>query len=180
MLLLWDGILKVRVALRPSHRTSYRDDVGILAFWYAVKINDLRAALRGLLGGHLEFVRTPKNPAHHTSLRHAVGGTLRSTAIELGLLAAIGLVGGLTAYRGLVERSTPLTVPGAFLLAWLAYYALALAAAPVLDLVSRRTPAVSPEERDRPGHPRLDPAGSSRPASLGSHPRASVDAAFVS
>ncbi len=149
VLLLWDGILKIRLALGRSVRTTLRDVFGIVAFWYAVKLNDLRAALRGLVGGRQGFVRTPKARVKPSSRRGAFSATVRATAVELVFGLALFAVDGVTLYRTLVERVAPLDFAAVFLLVWIAYYALAFVAAPVLDYGSRRAPADAGEIRPK-------------------------------
>ena len=141
VLLLWDGILKIRLALGRSLRTTFRDVCGIIAFWYAVKLNDLRAALRGVAGGPLGFVRTPKSRVPSSTRRAAFLATVRATSTELLLGLALLSVDGVTVYRTLVERAASLNLAALFLLGWIAYYALGMLSAPVLDFGSRRAPA---------------------------------------
>jgi cellulose synthase/poly-beta-1,6-N-acetylglucosamine synthase-like glycosyltransferase len=145
VLLLWDGALKIRRALRPTHRPSYRDVAGILAFWYAVKMNDLRAALRGLLGARPAFARTPKVAEGPAGRWAAMALTLRATALETVLATSLLGIAAITVYRDVGAFSGPFPLAGLVLAGWLAYYALALAAAPVLDFRSRRAPASARE-----------------------------------
>jgi cellulose synthase/poly-beta-1,6-N-acetylglucosamine synthase-like glycosyltransferase len=144
VLLLWDGILKIRIALRPTHPVRYRDVLGILGFWYAVKVNDLRAALRGLAGGSLPFVRTPKSRAARSSRWGALASAVRGTSWETAF--AVGLFGVLAVnlWRWVVLRAA---VPGpatVVLAGWLAYYAVGLALSPYVYYSSERHPAELP------------------------------------
>jgi cellulose synthase/poly-beta-1,6-N-acetylglucosamine synthase-like glycosyltransferase len=69
LLLMVDGLIKLRLALRASTPVTYRDALGIIAFWYAIKMNDLRAALRGWWGAKMAFVRTPKEAHPNPGVR---------------------------------------------------------------------------------------------------------------
>ena len=141
LLLLWDGILKVRLGLRRFRPTTYRDVLGVMAFWYAVKVNDLRAALRAISGGSLTFVRTPKAGSGHRGRTRAVAHAVGATKLETSLALALVAVDAVTLYRALVERAAPLTLAGALLTIWVAYYAVTLLAAPMIDYSSQRRPA---------------------------------------
>jgi hypothetical protein len=137
LLLMFDGIFKLRLALRSSTHVSFREALGVMSFWYAIKLNDLRASIRGWLGARIPFVRTPKThqraPGRAAAFRAAVGATWIETSIFTGLIGIITY----SAYRwGLFAKHAP-TLPEAFLLAWLGYYASAYVAALVFDYYSR-------------------------------------------
>jgi cellulose synthase/poly-beta-1,6-N-acetylglucosamine synthase-like glycosyltransferase len=139
LLLLLDGLLKIRVALRSTTKVSYSDVVGVLGFWYAIKLNDLWAALGAAFGSRPGFVRTPKARTLRPSRAAALAGALRGSAFETTV--ALGLFGiiGFSLYRWRSVPGVDLTIPGAILLVWLAYYGLAFAAAPIFDYTSRTT-----------------------------------------
>ncbi|MFZ1023559.1 MAG: glycosyltransferase [Thermoplasmata archaeon] len=146
LLLMFDGIFKLRLALRSSTHVSVREALGVMSFWYAIKLNDLRASFRGWLGARIPFVRTPKThqraPGRAAAFRAAVGATWVETSIFTGLIGIITY----SAYRwGLFAKHLP-TLPEAFLLAWLSYYASAYVAALVFDYYSRTS---LPEEEVR-------------------------------
>ncbi|MCI4327161.1 MAG: glycosyltransferase [Thermoplasmata archaeon] len=157
LLLLLDGLLKIRVALRSTTKVSYSDVVGVLGFWYAIKLNDLWAALGAAFGSRPGFVRTPKARTLRPSRAAALAGSLRGSAFETTV--ALGLFGiiGFSLYRWRSVPGVNLTLPGAILLVWLGYYALAFAAAPIFDYTSRSTP--EPPEA-APGAPRVAPRAS--------------------
>ncbi len=153
VLLLWDGLLKIRLALRPSHAPSYRDVLGILAFWYAVKLNDLRAALRGLFGFRTTFGRTPKSPEMPLGVWASVRSTVRATRLEVLLASTLFGVSAIVLYRGAGGGLGSNSFATLVLAGWLTYYATALLAAPILDYRSRRRPA-SVAEETRASRPR--------------------------
>ena len=144
VLLLWDGLLKIRLALGRTHRVRYGDVLGVMGFWYAVKVNDLGGALRGLTGGRLPFVRTPKvsqpRPSRWQAFRAAVSATAWETTLSLSLLTVVGV----SLWRWMVSDTALEVVAAASLSGWLLFYAWALAASPYTDYVSRRRPAELP------------------------------------
>jgi Glycosyl transferase family group 2 len=148
ILLLFDGVLKLRVALRSTTDVSYSDVVGVLGFWYAIKLNDLWATMGAALGSRPGFARTPKTRDRRSSRWAAFAGSIRSSAFET--IFSAGLVGiiGFSIVRWRTLPHVNMTLPGGLLLLWLAYYALAFAAAPAFDYSSRRVtePSDSPAE----------------------------------
>ncbi len=151
LLLMLDGVFKIRIALRSSTPVRYRDIFGIMGFWFAIKINDLRAALRGWSGAKLAFVRTPKEPGVTPTRRHALRTAIASSKIETTVgLSLLGL-SAITAYHWGVFTHSRVTLPQWFLLGWLAYYALVFLAAMLFDYFSQRAPRASTEPRDGPG-----------------------------
>jgi cellulose synthase/poly-beta-1,6-N-acetylglucosamine synthase-like glycosyltransferase len=146
LLLMFDGILKLRLALRSTTPVSFREALGVMSFWYAIKLNDLRASLRGWIGARIPFVRTPKTHQRAPGRAAAFRAALDATSIETSIFA--GLVGVIlySADRwGLFAKHVP-TLPEIFLLVWLSYYASAYAAALIFDYFSRTS---LPEEEIR-------------------------------
>jgi cellulose synthase/poly-beta-1,6-N-acetylglucosamine synthase-like glycosyltransferase len=142
--LMLDGLVKIRHALRHERDVTYRDVLGVLTFWYAIKINDLRAAIRAWFGAKMPFVRTPKiskrDPGRWDALKAAVRSSTLETAVALGLV-------------GIVVASLVLWLaPGARIetayyvfLAWLMYYAYAFGSAVWFDYQSRLSLFLHPE-----------------------------------
>jgi cellulose synthase/poly-beta-1,6-N-acetylglucosamine synthase-like glycosyltransferase len=135
-LLMLDGLVKIRASLRHERPITFRDVLGVLTFWYAIKINDLRAAIRAWFGQKMPFVRTPKVSVRDPGRWAAFTAAVRSSTVETTV--AVTLV-------GMVFASLVLwTLPGAFVedayfvfLAWLLYYAYAFASAVWFDYISR-------------------------------------------
>ena len=138
-LLMIDGLVKIRGALRRTREVTFRDVVGVLTFWYAIKLNDLRAAVRAWFGRPMAFVRTPKHPAVDPGRTAALAAALRSSTAET--VIAVGLAGIVVASPW-VWMATGAVVPFAYavFLAWLVYYAYAYASALWFDYQSRRNP----------------------------------------
>jgi hypothetical protein len=144
--LMLDGLVKIRAALKHVRDVTYRDVLGVLTFWYAIKINDLRAAIRAWFGAKMPFVRTPKISSRDPGRWDAFKAAVRSSTIETGV--ALGLV-------GIVGASLAIWLaPGArvetayfVFLAWLMYYAYAFGSAVWFDYQSRLTLFLHPDPR---------------------------------
>lgn len=149
LLLMLDGLVKIRLALRATTPVTIRDALGIIAFWYAIKLNDLRGALRGWWGSKLTFVRTPKESQASSGRASALAGALRGSTIETMVATALAAILGGTAYRWGVFHGQPISLGAATLLVWLGYYSLAFASAPAFDYFSRRASTVEGEVRPR-------------------------------
>jgi cellulose synthase/poly-beta-1,6-N-acetylglucosamine synthase-like glycosyltransferase len=147
LLLMADGMVKIRLALRATTPVTLRDTLGIMAFWYAIKLNDLRAALRGWWGSRIPFVRTPKDSGPNPTRLEALGAALRDSGLETSIAAVLATILGVTAYRWGLFRGRPIALGSATLLVWLGYYALAFGSALVFDYFSRRS---EPEEETHP------------------------------
>jgi cellulose synthase/poly-beta-1,6-N-acetylglucosamine synthase-like glycosyltransferase len=145
LLLMLDGLVKIRIALRSTTPVSYRDTFGIMAFWYAIKLNDLRAALRGWAGARIPFVRTPKTSGPNPTRGEAFRAALRGSALETTIMAILVAILAITLWQWGILAGRPVGLGPATLLVWLGYYALAYASALAFDYLSRRS--LAPEER---------------------------------
>ncbi len=141
MLLVVDGLVKTRLALGRVTRVTLGESIGVMGFWYALKMVNLRASLRGLLHRPMGFRRTPKSTAGPASR----GLGLRAAGLEAALAL---LIGGVAAYAVLDSpiASTWNGFGRILLVCWLGYYACVFAAAPVLAWIA----GVRPAERDAP------------------------------
>jgi cellulose synthase/poly-beta-1,6-N-acetylglucosamine synthase-like glycosyltransferase len=137
VLLMVDGLLKIRAALRPSTRVRYRDVFGVLSFWYAIKLNSLRAAVRAWFGSKMAFVRTLKVSQRDSSRWAAFEAALRSCKIETAVAA--GLLGIVIAsvIEWRIFSGGSVTIAYLVFLAWLVYYAYAFGSALWFDYFSR-------------------------------------------
>jgi cellulose synthase/poly-beta-1,6-N-acetylglucosamine synthase-like glycosyltransferase len=138
LLLMLDGLVKIRIALRSTTPISYRDTLGIMAFWYAIKLNDLRAALRGWMGARIPFVRTPKTSGPNPTRGEAFSAALRGSALETTLSGVLVAILVITMWRWGVFAGRTLQLGPITLLVWLGYYALAFGSALAFDYFSRR------------------------------------------
>jgi cellulose synthase/poly-beta-1,6-N-acetylglucosamine synthase-like glycosyltransferase len=161
LLLMLDGLVKIRLALRATTAVSMRDALGIIAFWYAIKLNDLRGALRGWWGSKLTFVRTPKESSVSVGRGRAFAASIRGSKVETVVSAGLLAVLGITAERWGVFRGDPVSIGAVTLLVWLGYYALAFASAPAFDYFSQRASPPEVDEVPRPAEPRAAPGAAS-------------------
>jgi cellulose synthase/poly-beta-1,6-N-acetylglucosamine synthase-like glycosyltransferase len=143
-LFMLDGLVKIRAALKQMRDVSYRDVLGVLTFWYAIKINDLRAAIRAALGAKMPFVRTPKISSRDPGRWDAFKAAVRSSPYETGV--AVGLL-GIVATSLVIWLSPGAYVEAAYyvFLAWLVYYAYAFGSAVWFDYQSRLSLLLHPE-----------------------------------
>lgn len=149
LLLMVDGLTKIRIALRATTPVTLRDTFGIIAFWYAIKLNDLRAALRGWHGRSMGFHRTPKEGRERPARGAALRAALRDTALETSVSITVASVAVITAYRWRWFSGVLPSWESAALIAWLGYYSLAFASAPVFDYLSQRAAAQVPSAAAR-------------------------------
>jgi cellulose synthase/poly-beta-1,6-N-acetylglucosamine synthase-like glycosyltransferase len=135
-LLMLDGLVKIRAALRHVRKVTFRDVLGVLTFWYAIKINDLRAALRAWAGRTMPFVRTPKVSVRDPGRWEAFKAAVRSSTLETTV--AVGLVGMTVASLAIWMAPGAIVVTAYYVfLAWLLYYAYAFGSAVWFDYQSR-------------------------------------------
>ena len=159
LLLMLDGLVKIRIALRATTPVTLRDALGIMAFWYAIKINDLRAALRGWWGARIPFVRTPKTSGPNPSRAEAFGAALRGSSLETSVAAGLVAILLVTMYKWGIFKGHSIALGSATLLVWLGYYALAFGSALAFDYFSRR--GVSRSESESGPAAASDPSGTS-------------------
>jgi cellulose synthase/poly-beta-1,6-N-acetylglucosamine synthase-like glycosyltransferase len=151
LLLMLDGLVKIRLALRATTPVSIRDALGIIAFWYAIKLNDLRGALRGWAGSKLTFVRTPKDTRAQSGRGSAFASAIRGSTVETLVSVSLATILVVTADKWGVLRGRPIALGAATLLVWLGYYSLAFASAPAFDYFSRRASVGQESSRPHPG-----------------------------
>jgi cellulose synthase/poly-beta-1,6-N-acetylglucosamine synthase-like glycosyltransferase len=138
VLLVADGLVKTRLALGRVTKVGLSESLGVLGFWYSLKMVNLRASMRALLRRPMGFRRTPKASAVAARAASPLG--LRSTALEAGLAV---LIGGLAAF-GLLVAPLGTSWNGfgrTLLVAWLGYYACVFAAAPLLAWLAGARPS---------------------------------------
>ncbi|MHB8632613.1 MAG: glycosyltransferase [Thermoplasmatota archaeon] len=144
LFLLLDGLTRVHLVLRRSVSLSFGGTIRILGMWSSVKFSNMRAALKGLVGFTMPFVRTAKRPEQAVGRLRAAGLAIRLTRFEsfmsLSLAATlVGVVLHASGSGGIGNASRLLLV------LWLAYYALVFMAAPLYAYKSFAT--------IRPGRP---------------------------
>ncbi len=144
-LLMFDGLLKIRASMRRSRPVSFRDVLGVLSFWYAIKLNDLRAAVRAWFGLKMAFVRTPKVSVRDRGKWPAFRAALRTSRAETAI--ALTLVGVILVSLGRWRFTADGTqLAYTVFLVWLAYYAYAFLSTLWFDYRSRLSVMSAPQE----------------------------------
>jgi hypothetical protein len=137
--LLLDGVTRVHMVLRRSVNVSAGGTVRIIGMWFSVKFSNMRAALKGLLGVRIPFVRTAKAPTTAPTRLQAVARAARATRFEsviagIMLVLAIAMIAkAVFAVHGYwpASASPSATLRRVFLATWLSYYFFAFFAAPL-------------------------------------------------
>lgn len=130
--LLFDGIVRLHLALRRSMGVGFGVSLRVMGMWYAIKFNNMFAAVKSLLGFKLPFVRTPKAPDAKPTRWKALGLASKLCTFELlcGLaLVALGAASAVDAWNRFdVTGDMPWTK--AILVMWIFQYALIFLIAP--------------------------------------------------
>lgn len=137
LFLIVDGVVRLHVVLGRAGKVSVRQTLMVQGMWFAIKLTNLLAATKCLLGFRSPFVRTSKDPGRRLGRWRAFWRALRITKLE----SLIGL-----ALLGAAGHNTFLAIAwlgpslGTILLpAWLALYALFFLCAPLYAYLSYRT-----------------------------------------
>ena len=133
LLLLLDGLTRVHLVLRRSIRLGFGGTLRMLAMWWSVKFSNTRAAMKGLLGFSMAFLRTKKTSdprlTKGASFQRAVQLTPFESFMSLLLMGtALAVVVHLAATGAATTGAFTARV---FLTFWLLYYGLLFAAAPI-------------------------------------------------
>ncbi len=138
VLLVADGLAKTRLALGRVTKVTLAESVGVMGFWYSLKMVNLRASLRAVMGRPMGFRRTPKAGA----VPGATGptGGAGAAVLEAGLAVALAGIGAIALLRAPIG-STWSGVGEILLVCWLAYYATVFAAAPLLAWLAGARPS---------------------------------------
>lgn len=133
ILLLLDGLTRVHLVLRRTVHLGFGGTIRILGMWSSVKFSNMRAALKGLVGFTMPFVRTQKQtPKRLTRLRAAAHATRLTPFESLMAVLLATTCAGVLARTLSGDAGSLVGLPSRLLLAfWLAYYALVFAAAPI-------------------------------------------------
>ena len=129
--LLVDGAVRVHAALARGSGAGFGTSMRVLGMWYAIKFNNMFAAVKSLLGFRMPFVRTPKAPDTRPSRLRALGLAVRLTRFELvcGLtLLGLGVANAAEAWDRYVRGG--LQAGKLLLVAWLLFYAMIFLIAP--------------------------------------------------
>jgi hypothetical protein len=133
LLLLLDGLTRVHLVLRRSIHLGFGGTLRMLAMWWSVKFSNTRAAMKGLLGFSLAFMRTRKDSGPAMGKRASVRRALRMTPFEsgMGMLLAGTAVAVVVHLAATGAATTGAFTARVFLTFWLLYYAVLFGAAPI-------------------------------------------------
>ncbi|MFO1533281.1 MAG: glycosyltransferase family 2 protein, partial [Thermoplasmatota archaeon] len=133
LLLLLDGLTRVHLVLRRSVRLGFGGTLRMLAMWWSVKFSNTRAAMKGLLGFSMAFLRTRKDSGPLLGRNASVRRALRLTPFESFMsLLLIGTALAVTVHLAAAGAATAGAFTArVFLTFWLLYYGLLFAAAPI-------------------------------------------------
>lgn len=127
LFLLFDGVLRLHLALRRTLRLPFRDTLGVLGMWMSVKLSNARGALKALFGIRMAFARTPKDAPLSTSARASLRRALRLTPVE----SVMALLLAATAVAVMAKMALgAMDVTRGLLALWLLYYAAVFGTAP--------------------------------------------------
>ncbi|MBW3582099.1 MAG: glycosyltransferase [Euryarchaeota archaeon] len=136
VVLLIDGMVRLHSVLGRAERKSFGDTILVMGMWFAIKMTNLSAVIKCMLGFKTPFIRTPKDPSHRLPRFRAFFRAIRLTKVEslfgsvLIATAVLNAVPTQWATPGQAER---------LLAVWLVVYGLFFLAAPIYAYLSYRT-----------------------------------------
>ncbi len=134
--LLVDTILRLHLVLRQAGADRWRDTFLVQGMWFSIKVTNVIAVTKSILGFNTPFVRTPKAPGGPLSRTRALFRSLRLTKIESTFGVALAAV----AITNLTQiGSGPLLTSQIILPLWLLLYASFFLCAPLYAYLSYRT-----------------------------------------
>lgn len=137
LFLLVDGIVRLRVVLGRAGKTTIGQTLLVQGMWFAIKLTNLLAALKCLVGFRSPFVRTSKDPGRRLGRWRSFFRALRVTKLES--LIGLTLMGTAAYNTYLAIAWLGLHVGTVLLPVWLAMYALFFLCAPIYAYLSYRT-----------------------------------------
>lgn len=177
LFLVVDGVVRLRGVLGRAGRTSLGQALLVQGMWFSIKLTNLLAAMKCLLGFRSPFVRTPKDPGHRLGRWRSFWRALRITKLE----SLIGVVLLATAGYNVVLAIARLGahVGTVLLPVWLAMYALFFLCAPLYAYLSYRTLRPVVHMMTAPGATRPAAGAASARAPARPPPTAQPAASFI-
>jgi hypothetical protein len=143
--LLLDGLSRVHLVLRRSVALTFGGTLRMLGMWSSVKFSNMRAALKGLFGFKIPFVRTSKRTPAGLSRVEALRRSIRLTPFESVFATLLGAT-ALAVLGKLALLGWDASSPGRLFLGfWLAYYCLVFSCAPLYAYKSFATLRPGPD-----------------------------------
>lgn len=150
MFLLADGIIRLHMALKHAMGLSIIGTFRVMGMWFAIKFNNMFAALKSLVGINIPFVRTPKRPTENIKMFEAIDRSIKLSRFETaGFILLLSL-----AVMSIVKTFAIYFIAGdinftRFLLAfWLLFYSMIFVSAPMYAYKSYRSSATRKSEKD--------------------------------
>lgn len=134
--LLVDTILRLHLVLRQAGADRWRDTFLIQGMWFSIKVTNVIAVTKSILGFNTPFVRTPKAPGGPLSRTRAALRSLRLTKIESAFGGALATVAFVNLYH--IGMGPP-QIGQIILSLWLLVYASFFLCAPLYAYLSYRT-----------------------------------------
>ena len=131
--MMLDGITRLNMALKRSMNVRLSGTIKVMGIWFAIKFNNMFAALKCLVGYKIPFVRTPKAPDGRPTRWEAVRRSVILTKFETSmflLLFTISCLSVWTLWTDLLATGK-VYLTRLVLLFWLGYYCLIFLAAPL-------------------------------------------------
>jgi len=155
LILLIDGLTRLHLVLRQAYHARLRDVLLVQGMWFSIKMTNVAAVLKCMLGFRTAFVRTPKAPGGRLSRTRSLLRSLRLTKIESMLGITLLAVASFNVTRIRLDEVEPASV---LLPLWTAMYALFFLCSPLYAYLSYRTlaPMRYPAAPDRPMPRRSD------------------------
>ncbi|PSG96092.1 hypothetical protein BRD56_12530 [Thermoplasmatales archaeon SW_10_69_26] len=138
-----DSIVRLHLVLRQADDVRVWDSLLVQGMWFSIKITNVAATLKYMLGFSTPFVRTPKGLGQDLSRSGALLRSIRLTTFET--VMGIVLV-AVAAVNATLVRPDPEAIGTAFLAGWLTLYGLFFLSAPTYAYLSYRT--LEPAEFD--------------------------------
>lgn len=134
--LLVDSIVRLHLVLRQADDVRLRDSLLVQGMWFSIKITNVAATLKYLLGFSTPFVRTPKGKGRDLSRTRALLRSVRLATFEtlMGTLLV-----GVAAFNATLVRPTPEAIGTGLLAGWLFVYGTFFLSAPLYAYLSYRT-----------------------------------------
>ncbi len=134
--LLADSVVRLHLVLRKAEKIRFWDSVLVQGMWFSIKITNVVAALKYMLGFDTPFVRTPKGRSSDLSRTRAFLRSLRLTKFET--LAGV-ILWAVAGYNATLIGLEAHLIGNILLTGWLLLYGLFFLSAPIYAYLSYRT-----------------------------------------
>lgn len=137
--LLVDGLTRVHLVLRRSVNLGFGGTLRMLGMWFSVKFSNARAAIMGLAGPNIPFVRTPRRSSLNMDRLQALTHAIRLTKFESFMAVVLFATALGVAIKVAFTFGNAGSTGRIFMAFWLLYYTLVFVAAPLYAYKSLTT-----------------------------------------